>query len=636
MPLAPGAVLQVRYQIIEQLGAGGMSTVYKARDLRLRRHIAVKENLRSDPALFENEALLLAELHHPNLPAVYDHFVEPDGRQYLVMAFIGGQDLEAHRVHGPLPEAEVLRWFEQVLSAVEYLHEHGVIHRDIKPGNIKLTPQGRIVLVDFGIAKRHQAGVPTMIGAQGAGTQGCAPPEQYRGGTDQRSDIYSLGATLYALLTGSWPPDALDLETGRVRLSQPRRRNPALQGSTEAVILKAMQLEPNSRYQTVSQMQHALAHPGLPSTRISMNTPTVSADADTYFHRGNDAYSEGDYQRAIANYTQAITLQPDDDTAFNNRGASYKAQGDYQRAIADYTQAIKLNPHDAADTFYNRGTIYKAQGDYQRAIADYTQAIKLNPHNAVDAFYNRGIAYSAQGDYQRAIADYTQALALQSDDADTFYSRGAAYAAQSDYQRAIADYTQAIALQPNDADAFYNRGNAYSAQGDYQRAIIDYTQAILLRPDDPEFFNNRGNAYSDQGDYQRAIANHTQAIKLNPNFAVAFYNRGNAYKIQKDYQRAIADYTQAIKLDPNNAATFVCRGLAYYEKKDYQRAITDYNQAIKLNSYNVFAFFNRGLVYKAQGETIKASIDFKQVLELSNDDGLRKKAQMQLAALAAH
>jgi len=262
---------QGRYVIQEGLGQGGMGTVYLATDRNLPgRLVAIKENSdASHPAQeqFQHEAVMLSRLTHPNLPRVTDHFIEPSGLQYLVMDYVEGDDLRTilEERGAPLPEAAVLEWFGQVMSALEHMHNWidpatrrptPIIHRDIKPGNIKRTPNGRIVLVDFGLAKYEAGGEGTIAGAR-AFTAGYSPVEQYTGGTNVRSDIYALGATLYALLTGQKPPDSPTLAAG-ARLTPPRQLNPQLSRNTERVILRAMQVQANDRYQSIAEMRDAL------------------------------------------------------------------------------------------------------------------------------------------------------------------------------------------------------------------------------------------------------------------------------------------------------------------------------------------------------------------------------------------
>jgi heat shock protein HslJ/serine/threonine protein kinase len=270
MALFNGQLLNNRYRILRLLGQGGMGAVYLADDGNLPgKQVAIKENLDLSQAAqdqFKREAVILARLKHPSLPQVTDHFVLPTGAQYLVMEYVDGEDLDqALARRGPLPEAEVLGWMGQVLDALEYMHTWvdpatgqvtPVVHRDIKPGNIKRTPQGRIMLVDFGIAKYQQAG-GTLTGARAA-SPGFSPLEQYTGGTDVRSDIYSLGATLYCLLTGQVPPEAPDLAAGRTPLPPLRAVASAVSANTETVILRAMQLPVAGRYQSVADLRLAL------------------------------------------------------------------------------------------------------------------------------------------------------------------------------------------------------------------------------------------------------------------------------------------------------------------------------------------------------------------------------------------
>ena len=282
MALSSGQLLQNNYRIVRLLGQGGMGAVYLAEHTRLHgRLLAIKENKPepfADQATrdqlrdqFYTEAKILAAMNHPNLPKVTDFFIE-GGVEYLVMDYVEGENLndllDRHiQQHGkPLPEARVLDWADQILGALTYLHSrqpHPVIHRDIKPANLILTPEGSVCLVDFGLVKLMSgAGQSTAAAMRGMGTPDYTPLEQYPGSqshTDARTDIYSLGATLYHLLTGSPPVNVRDRLLGAAVVTPLRQANPTVSANTEKAILRSIEVKPDDRFQTAEQMQAALA-----------------------------------------------------------------------------------------------------------------------------------------------------------------------------------------------------------------------------------------------------------------------------------------------------------------------------------------------------------------------------------------
>ncbi|MEW5869620.1 MAG: protein kinase [Chloroflexota bacterium] len=264
MPLSSGYILNNRYRIVKLLGQGGFGAVYRAWDTNLERPRALKENLETSPEAqrqFKREAQILTDLTHPNLPKVMDYFVLPGQGQYLVMEFVEGEDLESvlERTSGPLPEAQVRVWAEQVCSALSYLHSRqpAIIHRDIKPANIRITPENQAMLVDFGIAKAYDPHSSTTAGAR-AVTPGYAPHEQYgQGRTDARTDIYALGATLYHLLTGRQPAESIQRMI-HDPLPPAERLNPSLSPGMAAAIRRAMQVDPDRRFQSAAELRAAL------------------------------------------------------------------------------------------------------------------------------------------------------------------------------------------------------------------------------------------------------------------------------------------------------------------------------------------------------------------------------------------
>jgi serine/threonine-protein kinase len=259
-----------------------MGAVYLAEDLNLAgRPVAIKENLNNHEEAqrqFRREAVLLAHLRHPHLPQVLDYFIEPGGHQYLVMEYVPGENLqEVIRSKGPLPVQEAVACVDQIMQAVAYMHgqrnpENGhrrpIIHRDIKPANIKRTPEGRYLLVDFGIAKQNSLTVQVTAVSARALTPGYAPIEQYGAGTDERSDIYALGATLYALLTGKTPPSSIDLAAG-APLPPLRSHNSKISADLARAVERAMKLNAGERFANIDEMYAAITGRAIPTTPIT-------------------------------------------------------------------------------------------------------------------------------------------------------------------------------------------------------------------------------------------------------------------------------------------------------------------------------------------------------------------------------
>ncbi|MBN2045509.1 MAG: serine/threonine-protein kinase [Anaerolineales bacterium] len=264
MTLERDSILNGRYRILEILGQGGMGAVYHAKDDNLDVHVAVKENLFTSDEYsrqFRREANILATMRHPNLPRVIDHFEIQNQGQYMVMDFIEGEDLRQRMDRiGSLMDEEVIIIGAAICDALEYLHTRDpiILHRDIKPGNIKVNPNGEVYLVDFGLAKIVDGSQVTTTGAR-AMTPGYSSPEQYgTARTDERSDIYSLGATLYAALTNTIPEDGLARAMEQADLTPIRKRNPKVSRRVASAVEKALAIHPEDRFQKAGDFKNAL------------------------------------------------------------------------------------------------------------------------------------------------------------------------------------------------------------------------------------------------------------------------------------------------------------------------------------------------------------------------------------------
>ncbi|HEX8844502.1 MAG TPA: protein kinase [Pyrinomonadaceae bacterium] len=364
--LAPDTILQNRYRIVRKLGEGGMGAVYEAVDLRLKATVAVKETLgdvEHSRRAFEHEASLLANLRHASLPKVTDHFAEGTG-QFLVMEFVAGEDLaqllrQRGRAFAP---SMVLEWAEQLLSALHYLHSHTppILHRDIKPSNIKLGAQGQAILLDFGLAKGSVGQMSTMTSNKSivGFTPLYAPLEQIAGaGTDVRSDIYSLGATLYHLITGVMPTDAPTRfealeEAGPDPLRSINELNPEVPLEIAEVLGRAMAVRRRDRFRNVLEMRAALERAGqaLPPgdgeyetksvqpAQISTPAPVIETGNSGAWPPApaNAAWEQS--QSSLAAMTSPATLGvPTKEQAVNSSGQPFN----YAHATAAFQRARK-------------------------------------------------------------------------------------------------------------------------------------------------------------------------------------------------------------------------------------------------------------------------------------------------------
>ncbi len=259
-----GSVIDNKYEILKQIGKGGMSTVYLAMDKRLNKQWAVKEinkaaNDKNNEVVVQSllaEANLMKRLDHPSLPRIVD--IIDNGRTiYVIMDYIEGESLDKIlNTNGPQPQALVVEWAKQLCNVLSYLHNQKppIIYRDMKPANIMLKPEGNLKLIDFGIAREYKQN--NMTDTVSLGTRGYAAPEQFggMGQTDARTDIYCLGVTLYHLLTGQNPAEP------PYELYPIRQWNPSLSSGLEYIVQKCTQLNPDDRYQNCDELMYALEH----------------------------------------------------------------------------------------------------------------------------------------------------------------------------------------------------------------------------------------------------------------------------------------------------------------------------------------------------------------------------------------
>jgi tetratricopeptide (TPR) repeat protein len=361
-------------------------------------------------------------------------------------------------------------------------------------------------------------------------------------------------------------------------------------------------------------------------------------DALTYYDRGLAYMVFDDLKQAIRDFEKYLELAPDapDREEVKNQIEELKSKssnpsntptvdylqqgitnfeaGNYEQAIADYTKAIELNP-EKAEAYLDRGYAYEQLGDYEQSIADYDRAIALDPQNA-PAYYNRGVVFGKQANSQQAVANFTKAIELNYDPLSWAYNdRGLIYRGLGDDDKALADFNTALELDPDYAGAYYNRANFYASHGDDEQAIADYSQALESNPSLVRAYMSRGSAYGRLGSYEQAVADYTKATDLDPNNADAFNNLAwtLAVDLGTDYQTALKHAQRAVELDPSGA-THDTLAMIYYKLEQYEQALEHYDLALSLDDENFYSYKGRGDVYLALDNQEAALADYEAYL----------------------
>jgi eukaryotic-like serine/threonine-protein kinase len=385
-PLQNGTILQNRYQITNLLGKGGMGAVYCALHLELNIQVAIKQIILTGDddfiTAFKQEAKLLAILNHEAIPSVTDYFDEND-YQFFVMELIDGEDLmqklKRFQQNGrrTLPFAEVFEICLKLLDVLDYLHSNNIIHRDIKPANVKIDDKGNLKLIDFGVAKGSLHPTQDYATLLKGGTKNYSSPEQLKEEkTDQRSDIYSLGATIYRLLSGIVPPDSLNERAIKIAVGEADPLyllsdiNSEIPKQFAEIIKQAMNLDLNKRFNSAKEMKCAIINltPSEQSIEPEIDTvvrPRIKElkriEAEFFFQQ---AEKETNLIDKIKLYTQAIYFDSQFAEAYNARGLSYFENKDYESAIRDFAKAMKLDGKYSDNFHKTKNWIIKNTKDF--------------------------------------------------------------------------------------------------------------------------------------------------------------------------------------------------------------------------------------------------------------------------------
>jgi tetratricopeptide (TPR) repeat protein len=330
--------------------------------------------------------------------------------------------------------------------------------------------------------------------------------------------------------------------------------------------------------------------------------------------RGDSWKLKREFDRAIADYNEAIRLDPNSAAALAGRCSAFSSNREYDSGLPDCNAAIRLDPK-SAPAFATRCFILHNKGSQNQASADCEEAIRIDPKYP-PGYAARGFLLRSKGDVDRALADLNEAIRLDPKYATAYTTRGFIWNDKRDYDRAISDYNESIRLEPNYGTAYGNRCWALYYKREFDRALKDCDQAINLNFKRAWLFNTRGLIWTEKRDYERAISDFDEAIRMDAKYSIAHYNRARAWGRRSDFDRAIADYSEAIRLNAQYADAYVQRGYAYRQKRDYDHALADFDQALRIKSNNPLAHYARGVTWLDKREYDRAITEFDEAIRL--------------------
>lgn len=633
-------------------GAGAFGAVFLADELvgdTKIQEVAIKA-IRKDKMSSDNiakELITAIRLKHPNLincitseQGQLKHLMFDYACFGLVMEIASGTLEQYLKTSIPLQTkvlgvSEVTAIVRSVASGLAYLHEQSITHRDLKPANV-LWVRDTWKISDFGIARQMGSESGTLTTSL-TGTPIYMPPEVYEAKNAQATvkvapawDMWSLGVMIVQMLTGELPFDGLaDIVQMKIQVKA------NLPAPFDEIVQNCLSLDPKQRW-TAKQVLEKINEVRLETVNVLHNlealketlkdsqqeskVSSVSIDFDSAIScckQGVIKAQSRDYKGAIADFNEAIRLNPDYYLAYYERGVQKLNLGDNQGASLDFDEVIRINP-----TYFNayitRASAKAGLYDLQGWIDDYNEALRINP-DCADAYAGRGDTKVYLKDYHGAVDDCNQAIHIEPNHAKAYGNRGFAKYHLGDKKGAIADLDESVRLDPNNPKSYSSRGDLKHKLGDKQGAISDLDEAIRLDPNDPLYYNSRATIKYDSGfgDNQGAIEDCNIALRINPNYPWAYYNRAAAKSVLGDKQGAIADFSESIRLSPNYAIAYSSRGNAKYQLGNSQGAIDDCNEAIRIDPELYYAYSIRANAKNTLGDKQGAIADYSEAIRLN-------------------
>ncbi len=653
------------YRVLEQVGAGGMGVVFRAHDEQLDRDVALKIlpqlALLSEPARrqFRREALNLARVTDPNVAMAFD-FGCDNGVDYLVTEFVPGLNLDAKIANGPLPESEILQLGKQLASGLETAHRRGVIHRDLKPGNLRVTPEGQLKILDFGLAFLMRAETHTATTAplsttySDAGTVPYMAPEQLKGQEpDARSDVWSAGACLYEMSTGrrlfgdlgGTALIAAILEQATV---PPREVNPKISEGLERVILRALQKDPKERYQSAGDLRIDLAklatgtapiYPNfMPSRRrwlpVAVAIVLLAALGFSWFRYRGIRGAATETMMAVLPFE---SVAKDPSTNALGLGLTETVTAKMVQAVdSAHLQLVSTRDLIAQGVRTSEqarrefGTDLVLEGSLQQdgaRIRITWSLVDPRTHTQIAANTITGDAsdiFALQDSlFDEVISNLplatrgARALAMERPETNPaaydLYLRGRGYLEEyqnlDNIENAISKFEQSTTADNNYAPAYAAMGMAYAIGFQQQnrgkdwldKARVNCERALAIQPQLAEGHTCLGNIFYSTGNYEEAIKELQRSLDLDHRSDETLRLLAAAYQKTGNAAAAEEAFHKAILLRPNYWGVYSAFGSFYFTQSRYSEAAGMFKKAIERAPENYRGYSNLGAIYLLLG-----------------------------------
>lgn len=669
----------VRYDYRDILGRGGQGIVLSVKDKILEREVALKtlkgHSNKVKAEYLEREALISANLEHPNIPPTYDLGFDETGSPFFVMRKVEGISLDQilrhkkkalkqgdekpkkrERKEDEYSRIHLLSIFIQVCNAIEYAHSRNVLHLDIKPQNVKLGPYGEVFVLDWGFASKKDeeqkivGGTPIYI----------APERLKRQTPDERSDVYSLGVLLYRMLTLEKPFNVSSLsfkdfcaKYESLSVITPRERDQSIPPELEAIILKAMAKERDGRYKSVKNLSTDLQHflDGLPVSafdagkchrawKLVKRHPTVSilVAALLVAFIGIGTVARHNYKMNKERIkTEKLRLKKEKALQLaqairNSASIPYQKGRDFLEktppqllgAKRYFSSAISIDPK-FAEAYFERGKVHSRLGNNQEALADFRQSLSLKP-NFVMAHYYSGIILMDVAEFKNMAAAKNEFEIMQQIDPGNEYSNlGLARMKilNNELPEALELCAKIENRSPDFKEVNYLKGYIFGKKDntyyDPKKALENYDIYLNTIKDNVSAYLNRGDLRQREGDIDGAISDYNKALELNPEYVWALNNRGWVYySAKKNTAKALEDFNKAANARPEYYWTYMNRAAVYEYLGKWNEAEEDYNWASDLTPDSEIVYERKGLCFFRQKRFAAAHEAFKKALEIKD------------------